>query len=45
MVSKRGRRGPASRAKKGNVRNKVNDLKTTLGGKDAGMAGRALTNV
>jgi hypothetical protein len=44
MVSTHGRRGLASRANKGNVGNKVNDLKTTLGGKDAGAATRALTS-
>jgi hypothetical protein len=35
MVSTHGGQGRASRGNKGNVRNKVNDLKTTLGGKDA----------
>jgi hypothetical protein len=44
MVSTHGRQGPASRGNKGNVRNKVNDLKTTLSGKDAGARARALTN-
>jgi hypothetical protein len=44
MVSKRARQGPDSRGNKGNVRNKVNDKKTTLGGKDAAIAARALTN-
>jgi hypothetical protein len=44
MVSTRGHRRPASRGNKGNVRNKVNDLKTTLGGKDAGAPPRALTS-
>ncbi|MCJ9702804.1 hypothetical protein [Bradyrhizobium sp. SHOUNA76] len=43
MVSKRGLQGPASRGNKGNVRNKVNDLKTTLRGKDAAVPLRALT--
>jgi hypothetical protein len=41
MVSTRGRRGPASSGNKGNVRNKVNDLKTTLSGKDAQAPGGA----
>jgi hypothetical protein len=42
MVSTHGRQGPASRGNKGNVRNKVNDKKTTLGRKDAAMPARAL---
>jgi hypothetical protein len=44
MVSTHGPQGPASIGNKGNVRNKVNDLKTTLAGKDAGAADRALTS-
>jgi hypothetical protein len=43
MVSTRGRQGPASTGNKENVRNKVNDLKTTLGGKDTAKPARALT--
>jgi hypothetical protein len=43
MVSTHGLQRPASRGNKGNVRNKVNDLKTTLGRKDADAPGRALT--
>jgi hypothetical protein len=43
LVSTRGGRWPASRGNKENVRNKVNDLKTTLGGKDAGALLRVLT--
>ena len=38
MVSTHGRQGPTSRGNKGNVRNKVNDLETTLGEKDAAIA-------
>ncbi|XUJ37706.1 hypothetical protein ACQ5SK_20440 [Bradyrhizobium japonicum] len=44
MVSTRGRQGPASTRNKENVRNKVNDKKTTLGWKDAGAADRVLTS-
>src|SRR4051794_3913023 len=44
MVSTHGRQGPASRGNKGNVRNKVNDLKTTLSRKDARAPGRGLTS-
>jgi hypothetical protein len=43
-VSTRLCQGRASRGKKGNVRNKVNDLKTTLGGKDAAVPAPALTS-